>query len=800
MLDRTCRDFIYAARVLRKNPAFTLTAVLTLALGIGGNTAMFTVVRSVLLKPLDYPNSDQLIHISGGATPTRFEGIRANARSFSGIAAYTLDESLTLTGNGEPAVLKARRVSANFLSVLGQQPIVGRSFLASEDAPDGTPVVLISSELWIQRLNHDPQVAGKTLNLSGTSYTVIGVLPPRFHFPSPGLDVWLTRPDEWSLMPAKSRRLSPILSIFGRLNSHVTLQQANAELVLIHHRYVLEHPAMLDAKSPEEAKLMKDELVTDVRSILWMLFGAVGFVLLITCANVASLMLSRAKSRSREFAVRAAIGASRWCLISHLLAESLLLSSAGGILGVLFATLSLRAVPLMTDIDLPRTAEIHVDWPVLAFAAALSVATGLLFGLLPSLNASRPDLIAVLRGTGAAATKERLNVRNLLVVTQVAFSIVLLIGATLMIESVLRLRDVNVGFNPASLLTARLSMPPNRYDTPLKQSLFIDDLVARLSSSPGVRSAAAGMTLPMMASAGTPIQDAAQPPLRLNQRPIVTIGVVTPGYFRTLQIPIRRGRDFTLRDRKESERVAIIDEALARRFWPLYPSGIDPINQRLLIGGVNLEPARIVGIVPSVHQNLGKNVWREMVYVSFNQAPQPMAMLAVRGDGDPHRLAHLVQDVTRTLDRDLPISDVRSMEERVDGELGQRRVVVWLLLSFASVALCLALIGIYGTISYSIAQRIQELGIRKALGAQPADILRLVVGQGFVFAVIGIAIGIGGSLWLTQALKSLLFEVSATDPATFVGIAVLFLLATLIASYIPARRAARLDPMAALRV
>jgi putative ABC transport system permease protein len=551
--------------------------------------------------------------------------------------------------------------------------------------------------------------------------------------------------------------------------------------------------------------------VGDVRSMLWMLFGAVGFVLLIACANVASLLLARAAARSREFAVRSALGAARTRLIGQLLAESILLSLSGGILGVLLAAWSLRAIPLITSFELPRAGEIHLDWMVLGFAAALSVATGVLFGSAPSLGASRPDLIQVLRASGQAGAQGSskgahkgvlagLNVRGLLLVGQIALSIVLLIGAALLIESVRNLRGIDVGFNPSNLLTMQVPLPPLRYDTNQKRASFFKDLLQRVGSLPGVRDAAAGMYIPMMGFAGTPVQDAAKPPAQLNERLIATYWAITPGYFRTLGIPLRRGRDFTQRDTAEAQRVAIIDEALARHFWPGYPAGLDPIGQRLLIGGVNKRPAEIVGIAVHVHEQLENSTWPESVYVSLAQNAPPFAMLAIRTTGDPLRFTKAVREQVRAVDRDQPVTLVRTMDDLVEEQVGQRRLLVILLGSFAGVALLLALIGIYGIIAYSVAQRTQEMGIRRALGAQQRDILGLVVGQGLRLALAGVAVGIAGAFGLTRLMTALLFRVTATDPATFAAVALLFLLVALAASYIPARRATRIDPMAALRV
>ena len=804
------RDTLYALRTLRNNPVFTLAAVLILALGLGGDAAMFSVIRAVLLKPLDYPEPDRLVQISGGATPTRYQELKASAQSFTGVGAFIPGvENLTLTSAVEPEVLKGSRVSAGFLRIVGVDPLMGRGFLPDEDSAGGAPVAMLSADLWRSRFAGDPQILGKTIALAGTPYTIIGVLPAHFQFPFPALDVWLTGPAHWPAVPPKSRELSPFLTIFGRLKPGLTLEQASADLAVIHRQYASAHPAMLDAKpkSPERVTPMKDVLVANVRSMLWMLFGAVGCVSLIACANVAALLLARATSRSREFAVRAALGASRTRLIVQLLTESLLLACAGGVLGVLLANWTLRWISHMTAFHLPRMGDIHLDGVVLAFSAGISIATGVFFGLLPSLSASRPNLIGVLRASGAAATQEvrkrvlfGLTARGLLVVGQVALSIVLLIGAALLMESLAHLRGVDLGFNPSNLLTLQVSLPSPPYDTDQKKVAFFEELLRRIGSSPGIRGVTAAWTVPMTGYPGIPVQNAAQPRLRLNERPIAIYQVATPAYFRTLEIPLRRGRDFTAHDRAGTERVAIIDEGLARLFWPAYPAGQDPIGQHLLVGGIDPRPAEIIGIAANVHQNLDNNAWPGSVYVCLAQSPPPFVMLAIRTERDPLRFTRMVREQVLALDRAQPISEVQTMDALVEGEVGQRRLVVMLLGSFAGVALLLALIGIYGVISYSVLQRTHEMGIRRALGAQQTEIMRLIMGQGLRLTLAGVAIGVGAALALTRVMQSLLFHVSTTDPAAFAGIALLFIPVALAASYIPARRATRIDPVAALRV
>jgi len=805
-LEQLWQDLHYGMRMLVKNPGFTAVAVLTLALGIGANAGIFTVIRSVLLKPLDYPDPNQLVEISGGATSIRFEELRSAARSYSGVGAFRGGvENATLSGGAGPEVLNEARVSANFLRVLGVEPVLGRSFLTDEDTPGGPAVAMISAELWHRRFGGDPRVVGKTVALAATPHTIIGVLPPKFQFPFSGLDVWVTKP--YFMMTA----LTPYLEVFGRLKPRVSIGQANAELALLNRQYNLAHPGMLDssAASDERVTTLKDSLVADVRPMLWMLFGVVGFVLLIACANVASLLLARAIFRTQEFAVRAALGAGRGQLIAQLLAESLLLAVAGGGLGVLLAKWSLSGITRMATLDLPRMGEIQLDGKVFGFAVVLSVVTGVLFGLVPSLGVSRPDLVRMLKAGGEAApwdsTRRRgpwfslrsLAFRDFLVAGQVALSMVLLIGATLLMKSVARLQRVDPGFQPSNLLTMQISLPPSRYDTDWKKAAFFDELVRRVQSLPGVRSAAATLTLPLTGFARTPVQIATQPPEPLDKRPLAIIQDITPAYFQTLGIPLRRGREFTAHDNLDSERVAIIDERFSRLFWPAYPSGQNPIGQLILIGA-NPRPAEIVGIVADVHQALEIDS-KAGVYCPFAQNPLQAAMFAVRTDGSPIRFVHAVRGEVLTIDRDQPVSAVKTMDDLVADELGQRRLILLLLGSFAGLALLLVVIGIYGVVAYSTARRTHEVGVRRALGAHEADILRLIMGQGLGLTSAGIVMGIGMAFALTRVMRGLLFHVSPTDPASFLSAALLTVLVTLGASYIPARRATKVDPMAALK-
>ncbi|HYM74644.1 MAG TPA: ABC transporter permease [Candidatus Dormibacteraeota bacterium] len=809
LLQTLGQDLKFGFRTMRNHVSFSLALVVTIGLGIGANTAMFSTIRAVLLKPLNYREPDRLVLVTDGATPGRAEEIAVGSRSYGETGTYAGGvEDLALSGDGEAEALKGARVSANFLRILGVDPLRGRSFTAQDDQPGATPVAMISAELWRRRFGRNPAILGKTATLAGVPTGIIGVLPAGFQFPMPGVDVWLTRPSEWSVLQPKARPLSPFLSVFGRLKAHVNLEQATAELAVLNGQYATAHPEMLDAKrdAPEVVRTLKEELVSDIRPKLWMLFGVVGFVLLIVCANVGSLLLARATSRAREFAVRSAIGAGRGRIIRQLLAESMLLSCFGGALGVVLAGVSLSTIRNLNFVDLPRAGEIRIDGMVLAFSAALAVITGVVFGLVPALAVSRPDLAAVLRGSGEGAVSSHtrpfagIGSRGLLVVGQVSLSIVLLIGATLLIESLAHLYRVDPGFQPDRLLTMKIALSPARYDTDQKRAAFYEQVVEHAESLPGVQSAAVTLTLPMGDLwMGTTLDLAGREPRKLNERPIAIFQNITPDFFRTLQIPLRRGRAFTAQDGAGSVPVIIINESVARVFWPEYPSGADPIGQHLLVGN-DLQPKEIVGISADIHQTGKDSDPRPGVYLPCLQKPPGSAMLVVRTNGDPLSFANEVRNQVLATDSNQPASEVSTMDDVVDASEGQLRLMMRLLGAFAAVATLLAVIGLYGVISYSVVQRTQEIGIRRALGAQRSNILSLVARQVLLLALTGVLLGVGGAFALTRWMQDMLFQVSATDPATFIGISVLFVLVALTASYIPARRAAKIDPLAALRI
>ena len=818
MLERIAFHVRYATRQFARNRGFAITVVLTIALGVGLNTAMFSVIRAVLLKPLGYGDPDGLVVLTRGATPIRYEAAREGARSYAGLGAYLGgEESFAFSGSGVPEVLKGSRVSGNFLEILKVTPAAGRGFLPEEDKEGATAVAMISTRLWQRRFGGSPTVVGRVVTLGGVATTIVGVLPAGFRFPHEDADVWVPRPAEWSTMGALSRPISPILTMFGRLKPGVTLEQARAELKVLQAAYAAAHPANLDAatridggsEGAPDVRRMKEDLVSDASEKLWMLFGAVGLVLLIVCANVASLLLARATARAREFAVRAAIGARRGQIVAQLLTESLLLAVIGGALGVALAEAAVRVVRGTTALDLPRVGDVAIDGTVLLYAAAISMLTGLLFGLLPALGASRPDLAQVLRGSGEGADfvgarrgwlgfQFAMRPRSALVVGQVALSTVLLIAAALLIESLARVYRVDPGFEVPHMLTMDLELPAARYDSDAKRVVFYKRLVESVEALPGVESAAVMRTLPMAGWAGVPVAVDGRVPAKLNHRPIAVLEDVSPDYFATMKIRLVRGRWFTQHDDADAPLVVVIDEAMARKLWPGYPAGPSPLGEHMELG-THFGPAEVVGIVSDVRQSGLDAEVRPGVYRAAWQRSPESAAVAVRTKGDPMLLTNAVRERVVALDPEQPVSKVASMAAVVDDSEGQLRAMMGLLACFAVVASVVAVVGMYGVIAYSVAQRTKEMGIRRALGAGQWEILRLVTGQGLRLGLAGVALGLVGAYGLTRLLASFLFGVSARDPFVFAGIAGLFVVVALGASYLPARRAARVDPMVCLR-
>lgn len=818
-IENVAKDVMNAGRTVRKSLGFAITTVLTLALGIGGVTAMFTVIRTVLLKPLDYPDAERLVEVlvsnarqglpDSGLNRILYLELQA-APAFSGFGAVSgIRESVTIATNGsEPESVTEARVSANFVDILGVNPLLGRGFLPEEDRPGGPNVALISYGLWKRRFGGDPQTVGRAITLDARSYTVVGILPPHFEFPWTDYDVWVTRPWEWAEVAPESWDRAPILRGLARLKRHVTLDQARTEADVIAGQYSAAHPGLVYA-GPSMAMhvdRLENDLVRNLRALLWMLFVAVGFVLLIICANVAGLLLARSAVRSRELAVRSALGASRWRLIQQTFAESVPLALLGAVVGVFVARAILAAIMHGAPFDVPRADEIHMDGAVLAFAAAVSIASGLLFGWLPSLRFSRPELTDFLREQGALAGRASFagfatarSARKLLVVAQVALCVMLLMGASLMLESFVRLRDVDPGFQPARLLTMQIALPTARYNTSQKKQAFWDDLVRRVSTLPGVVDCAVSRSIPTTIPDATSMRIAEQPK-NVHALPgaVPNIQSATPDYFRVFGIPLIRGREFTAQDRDGAPRVAIINERLARRFWPNYPKGPDPLDQHLLVGNKEI-PYAVVGIIGDVHEDaLGSDVKPEAYFPSAQLPPQT-AYFAVKTAGPSEGLGDAVRAQVSAIDAGQSISHVQSMGARLSASLGGHRLTLMLVGSFAAVALVIALMGIYGVMAFLVVERTQEFGIRLALGAQRGDILRLVLAQGLRLVLSGLVFGIIGGFTVARIMKAALFHVSATDPLMFSGVSLLFVAVGLAACYLPARRATRMDPASALR-
>jgi predicted permease len=808
-IETIWRDIIHALRSMRRSPGFTTVAVLTLGLGIGANTALFSVVNALLLRSLPLHEPARLFLLSG-ANPARpgagypfsliaYEALRDHLRGFTGITAYC-GEGLTLTGLGDPAQLTTAMVAPNFFDVLQAQPLMGRAFQAAEGEPGGRPVVLISHSLWQQRFGANPRILGMPVTLGQDVYSIVGVMPPEFPFPFPHVDIWATNLLQYNgLQPSQIRNGSGYLMALARLRPGVTESQAAAELSVLDRQYRREHPGNPDADPNTHLTLapLQETLVSDIRPTLWILTGVVGFVLLIACANVASLVLARATGRAREIAVRAALGAGRGRLIGQLLAESIVLSAGGAALGILLARWGVALLERSNGIRLPGFQPIRVDLPVLAFTLGISLFTGILFGLIPALQVTRPDLNRVMRDSGWGTTGgiRRNRTRSLLVVGQIALSIVLLIGAALLLESFRRLQTVNAGFDPGHALTMNISLPPARYPDDARRSRFIGEVVARLQAIHGVRSASASLGLPLETPVMAPFLPEGHAAVPVGSQPLATWYAVTPRYFETLGIPLLRGRDFSLMDDDKAPRRVIVSQALARRFWP----NQDPVGKHIAYARRQIL-AEIVGVAGDVKTQGLESDAGMVFYTPYPQFAWPNLSLTIRTDGDPRRFQRDAQAEVVVLDRDLPVVNPRTLEHLVDDILSQRRPTMYLVAGFAVVALLLALVGLYGVMAYVVAQRTTEIGIRQAIGAQRSEIFRMVLGQALRLSLAGIAAGALAAWGLTRLISNMLYKVSATDPILFVCISTLFLGVALAASYIPARRATRVDPIAALRI
>ncbi|HEX8775382.1 MAG TPA: ABC transporter permease [Pyrinomonadaceae bacterium] len=811
MMETFRQDIRYGARILMKRPGFALVTVLALALGIGANSAIFSVVNAVLLRPLPYQDPSRLVMVwesrprqnrdENPVAPADFVDWQQQNQSFENMAAYA-PVAFNLTGAGEPEQINSQLVTPEFFQVLGVKAELGRTFLREADEPGGERKVVLGHGLWQRRFGADPGIVGRSLMLNDESFTVVGVMPPHFQYPEKSVELWATPKRTVPEMTvsgntdAASIRTLHYLSVVARLKPNVTLSQSQVEMETIASRLEQQYPAENTGHTARVVSL-HEQLVGDVRPALLVLLGAVGFVLLIACANVANLLLARAAARHKEMSIRTALGAGRFRLIRQMLTESMLLSLIGGVVGLLFALWGVDLLVAMSPENLPRLGEISLDARVVGFTLVISLLTGLIFGLMPALQASRLDLISSLKEGGRSSLEgfSRHRMRSALIVVEVALALMLLIGAGLMIRSFQRIQQVAPGFNPNNLLITELSLSRTKYAEKEQIVNFQKEVLARISSLPGVESAAATWTLPLSgqdAGRGFDLEGYTPAP---NERTNASFSAVSPRYFQTMEIPVTAGREFTDQDNAAGAGTIIINETFARRY---FPSG-DAVGKRMKLRGDDNPWLTIVGVVRDVkHTELTAQPRMEM-YLSALQSPFNFMNIVVRTSTDPASLTTAVRKEVWAVDKDQPVSDVQTMLQLVSNSVARARFNTLLLGLFASVALLLAAIGLYGVMSYSVTQRTHEIGIRMALGAQRRDVLRLVVGQGMILALIGVALGLLAAFAVSRVMSSLLFGVSATDPLTFIALAVLLAAIALLACLIPARRATRVDPMIALR-
>ncbi len=800
------QDLRFAGRQLAKSPGFTFVAVLTLALGIGATTAIFSVVYGVLLRPLPYPRPDRLLRpffvdskgqLRGAFSPPNFLDFRAASRTFSGVAGVH-GGTLNLSGGGEAERLRAAWVSANYFTVLGTRPLAGRTFAPGEDRPGAPRVAILSEEVWRRRFGGDRQVVGRSLTLSGSPYQVVGILCHGERSPS-GTDVWV--PLVFS--PAEmAQRGAVFFGALGRLAPGATLERARAEASLIGRRLRDQFPA--DNKGyMEDMTLvpMLDRMVGDTRKPLLILLGAVGFVLLIACSNVANLLLARAAAREGEIVVRSALGAGRARIVRQLLTESLLLALLGGVAGMGLAAWALKLLVSAGPQDIPRLSEIGLDGVALAFALGISLATGVLFGLAPALQTSRSDLAAAIReGTRGSKGRGGTRARSVLVVVEMALAVVLLAGAGLLIRSFLGLQHVDPGFKAEGVVTFNVELPTSQYSDEARLRAVTALLLERMQRLPGV--SAAGVTVYGMPFASgvnmLTFTVAGWPPPEPGKAPVLRVAAVTPDYFKTLGIPLVKGRALDPRDRQGAPRAVLLNAAAVRKFFP----NEEPLGKQIAFGLADakgdIPGGEVVGVVADFKQDALELDVEPQVFQAYDQIPQQSLSVVVRSSS-PKLVAAGIKQQVRELDPNLPLFGLQPMTEVVAASTSQPRFYMLLLGGFALVSLILAAVGIYGVISYAVRQRSQEIGIRMALGASRERVEWMVVGQGLALAVTGAAVGLAGAFAAMRGLQSLLFEVSARDPAIYAGVAALLVLVAAVASWLPARRAAATDPQLILR-
>jgi len=809
-LEDLRQDLRYALRTLRRSPGFTMVAVFTLALGIGSNATIFSVVNAVLLEPLPYGEPARLVALketrplAGGTTGQRvtvpvsagsFFDWRKQAPALEQVAAVvTLD--VTYAGGTEPEQIGAAAVSANFLPMLGVAPMLGRNFQPEEERPNAGSVVLLSHGFWQRRFAGDPSAIGQALTLDGRRFTIIGVMPPSFDGAgSAGLTRNAAREllIPLTLVEAGASRAANFFDVFARLKSGATLTTAQTQIDAIMQRLEKESPETNAGRGGKVLSLT-EAIFGDVQSTLWLLLGAVVLVLLIACLNVANLLFARATLRRAETAMRAALGASRRRLIQQFFTESLVLTCAGCAAGLMLAWASLQTFMSILPSNVPRMDSVAIDGRVLAFTLLISLLTGMTFGLAPAWQGAQTDLNATLKAGSRSNSggRGRARTRNALVVTQVALSLVLLMGAGLLLSSFVALRGVDPGFDPRNVISLRVNLSRENYGTSEKRSAYYERLLTEVKSIPGVESAAVVFPVPFASFIsnqsfrvpGRPIDPAEQLSAQYN--------VVSPDYFRALRIRITQGRAFTERDRIGSPPVAVVNETLAQRIWP----GESPLGKRLGLGG---DESEVVGVFADIKQRQLDSEPRLQISVPVLQQPMRSMFLAARGSSEATMLLPAIRQRMAALDAELPLSDIALLEERVAGSIRRQRFAMLLLAIFAGTALALAAVGLYGVMSYLVAQRTREFGLRMALGAQLRDMLKLIVGHGMKLVLAGLVLGVAGALALTKVLAGMLFNVRASDPVTFVAVCTLLAAVGAMACYLPARRAAKVDPMVALR-
>jgi len=797
------QDLRYGARMLLKNPGFTSIAVITLALGIGANASIFSVVNAVLLRPLPFKEPERLIMIREtklpqfpefSVSPGNFLDWKRRNTVFERLVAVRTP-SFNLIGTGDPEQLIGMRVTDGFFAILGAKPELGREFLPEEDQPGRNNVVILSHGLWQRRFGGDPKIMDQTITLSGQIYTVIGVMPATFSFGGSETALWT--PMGFTSDDAQNHG-GHFLSAIGQLKPGATLEQARSEMSAIAGQLAQEYP---DANAGWNVKLLplQEFIVRSVETTLLVLLGAVAFVLLIACANVANLLLARAAGREKEIAIRTALGAGRARIVRQLLTESALLALAGGVAGLLLAKWGTALLLKLAPQNLPRMSDVSLDGRALAFTAAVTLVTGLIFGLVPALQASKPNLTETIKDAGGRGSTEggrRQFVRGSLVVLEMASALLLLVGAGLLIKSFWRLQRIDPGFNPNNALTASVTLPSRKYPEENQQSAFFQQLLEKVRALPGVQAAGASNVVPLGGDYVLGFVIEGRPPLPPGAGQSTNYYSVSADYFKAMGIPLLRGRVFTEQDTRNSTRVAVISESMAKRVFP----NEDPIGKRIHVTNGPTVFREIVGIVGDVkHYGLDQDTTLQ-TYEPYTQQPFSFMTLVVRTAGDPTNLTSAIRNQVLSIDKEQPVSGVRTLEQRVSTSIAQQRFSMLLLGVFAAVAMVLAAVGIYGVLSYAAAQRTHEIGIRMALGARAGNVLKMVIGQGMKLALAGVALGSGAALALTQLMKRLLFGVTAADPMTYVVIALSLTLVALFACWIPARRAAKVDPMVALRV